>query len=115
MSETSVHPTAESGFSTSQRYDRARLGYSKETVNFLLEKLGILPQNPSWDQQIQVLELGAGTGKFTRTLQEVLRGSNNVHIIASEPHHSMRQEFVKNFPDIEIKNYSAENIGNAEM
>jgi len=110
MSETSVHPTAESGFSTSQRYDRARLGYSKETVNFLLEKLGILPQNPSWDQQIQVLELGAGTGKFTRTLQEVLRGSNNVHIIASEPHHSMRQEFVKNFPDIEIKNYSAENI-----
>jgi len=114
MSEKRVHPAAESGFSTPQLYDRARLGYSKETVTFLLEKLGILPQNPSWDQQIQVLELGAGTGKFTRTLQEVLCGSN-VHIIASEPHHSMRQEFVKNFPDIEIKDFPAENIGNAEM
>jgi len=109
MSETSVHPIAESGYLTSQLYDRVRPSYSKETVNFLLEKLGILPQKLSSDQQIQVLELGTGTGKFTCTLQEVLHGSN-VHIIASEPHHSMRQEFMTNFPDIEIKDFPAEHI-----
>ena len=114
MSETSVHPIAESGYLTSQLYDRVRPSYSKETVNFLLEKLGILPQKLSSDQQIQVLELGTGTGKFTCTLQEVLHGSN-VHIIASEPHHSMRQEFMTNFPDIEIKDFPAEHIGKAGM
>ena len=108
MSQTTVNPIAESGFSTSQLYDRSRPSYSKEAVTFLLEKLGILPRN----QPTRVLELGTGTGKFTRTLQEVLRGSN-VQIIASEPVLSMRQEFIKNFPDIEIKDFSAENIGKA--
>ena len=110
MSQTTVNPIAESGFSTSQLYDRSRPSYSKEAVTFLLEKLGILPRNSSSDQPTRVLELGTGTGKFTRTLQEVLRGSN-VQVIASEPVLSMRQEFIKNFPDIEIKDFSAENIG----
>ena len=117
MSQTSVHPIAESGYSTpdtSQLYDRVRPSYSNESVNFLLEKLGVLPQNPSWDQPIRVLELGTGTGKFTRTLQEVLRGSN-VQIIASEPLLSMREKFTKNFPDIEIKDFSAENIGKGKI
>ena len=109
MSQTTVHPIAESGYSTSQLYDRSRPSYSKEAVTFLLEKLGILPRLSS-EQPTRVLELGTGTGKFTRTLQEVLCGSN-VQIIASEPVLSMRQEFVKNFPDIEIKDFSAENIG----
>ena len=112
MSQTTVHPIAESGFSTSQLYDRSRPSYSKEAVTFLLEKLDILPRNSSSDQPTRVLELGTGTGKFTRTLKEVLRGSN-VQIIASEPVLSMRQEFIKNFPDIEIKEFSAENVGKA--
>ena len=110
MSQTTVHPIAESGFSTSQLYDRARPSYSKEAVSFLLEKLGVPPQNPSWDQPVRILELGTGTGKFTRTLQEVLCGSN-VEIIASEPLHSMRKQLRKNLPDMEIKSFSAENIG----
>ena len=110
MSQTNVHPSAESGFSTPQLYDRARPSYSKEAVSFLLDKLDILPQNPAWDQPIRILELGTGTGKFTRILQEVLHGSN-VQIIASEPLLSMREQFRKNVPDIEIKVFSAENIG----
>ena len=110
MSQTTVHPIAESGYSTSQLYDRARPSYSKEAVTFLLEKLSILPRKSSSNPSMRVLELGTGTGKFTCVLQDVLRGSN-VEIIASEPLLSMRQEFKKNCPHIEVKDFAAENIG----
>ena len=111
MSHASIHPIAQSGFDTSQLYARARPSYSNEVVNFLLDKLGIPPPpDASTDQPVRILELGAGTGKFTRTLQEVLRDSK-VQIIASEPLLSMREEFRKTLPDIEIKDFQAENIG----
>ena len=108
-----VHPTAVFGYDklTSQIYERIRPGYSNEVVNFLLDKLGIPPPpDASTDQPVRILELGAGTGKFTRTLQEVLRDSK-VQIIASEPLLSMREEFKKKLPDIEIKDFPAESIG----
>ena len=113
VSKMSVHPTAESGFTSSELYDRVRPGYSKEVVSFLLDKLGVIhgKNAPSDMQPTRILELGAGTGKFTRTLQDVLRGSN-VQMIASEPVLSMRQEFAKIFPDLKIKDFSAENMGN---
>ena len=112
-SEMSVHPIAESGFSSSELYDRVRPGYSKEAVRFLLHKLGVVyGKNATSNMQpTHILELGAGTGKFTRTLQDVLRGSN-VEMITSEPVLSMRQEFAKIFPELKIKAFSAENIGN---
>ena len=110
-----VHTIAESGFATSELYDRVRPSYSKEAVSFLLEKLGVLPCNSSSDlQPARILELGAGTGKFTRILRDVLRGSS-VKIITSEPLLSMRQKFTKNFPEIEIKDFSAENIGKTKI
>lgn len=112
-SEMSVHPIAESGFTSSELYDRVRPGYSKEAVSFLLDKLGVVyGKNATSNMQpTHILELGAGTGKFTRTLQDVLRGSN-VEMITSEPVLSMRQEFAKIFPELKIKDFSAENIGN---
>ncbi|KAJ7362009.1 hypothetical protein OS493_013096 [Desmophyllum pertusum] len=109
MSDESVHPMAEKGFDSSQLYERVRPSYSKESVNFLLDKLGIPHQDPSSDQPMRILELGTGTGKFTRILQEALHGSK-VQILASEPVLSMREEFSKNIPDIEIKDFSAEHI-----
>ncbi|XP_078346628.1 uncharacterized protein LOC144631927 [Oculina patagonica] len=111
MSQEDVHPTAAIGYDklTSQLYERIRPSYSKEVVNFVLDKLGISPKDASTDQPVRILELGAGTGKFTRTLQEVLRDSK-VQIIASEPLLSMREEFGKKLPDIEIKGFPAENI-----
>lgn len=110
-SEMSVHPIAESGFTSSELYDRVRPGYSKEAVTFLLHKLGVVyGKNATSNMQpTHILELGAGTGKFTRTLQDVLRGSN-VEMITSEPLLSMRQEFAKIFPELKIKDFSAENI-----
>ena len=110
MSEVSVHPIAQGGFDTSQIYDQVRPSYSKDVVNFLLDKLGVATFDASSNQPLRILELGAGTGKFTATLQEVLRDSK-VQIIASEPLLSMREEFKKRHPDIAIKDFPAENIG----
>lgn len=113
MSQVSVHPIAQGGFDkfdTSQIYERVRPGYSKDVVNFLLNKLGIATFDASSNQPLRILELGAGTGKFTGTLQEVLRDSK-VQIIASEPLLSMREEFRRKHPDIAIKDFPAENIG----
>ena len=107
MAQVSVHPVAVSGFTTSQFYDRFRPSYSKEAVSFLVNKLGVLTGD---SQPARILELGAGTGKFTGVLKDVLHG-NNIKIIASEPALSMRQEFAKHFPDLEMKDFSAENIG----
>jgi len=112
MFQVSVHPIAQGGFDkpdTSQIYERARPGYSKDVVNFLLNKLGIATFDASSNQPLRILELGAGTGKFTGTLQEVLRDSK-VKIIASEPLLSMREEFRRKHPDITIKDFPAENI-----
>lgn len=113
MSQVRVHPIAEGAFDkldTSQIYDRIRPSYSKDVVNFLLDKLGITLSDASSNQPLRILELGAGTGKFTGTLQEVLRDSK-VQIIASEPLLSMREEFKKKHPEIDIQDFPAENIG----
>lgn len=112
MSQASVHPTAQIGYdkNTSQIYEQTRPSYSKEVVNFMLDKLGISPQDASTDHPVRIVELGAGTGKFTSILQEALNDSK-VQIVASEPLLTMREEFNKRIPDIEIKAFPAENIG----
>ncbi|KAL9956258.1 hypothetical protein ACROYT_G037711 [Oculina patagonica] len=111
MSQASVHPTAQIGYdkNTSQIYEQTRPSYSKEVVNFMLDKLGISPQDASTDHPVRIVELGAGTGKFTSILQEALNDSK-VQIVASEPLLTMREEFNKRIPDIEIKAFPAENI-----
>ena len=117
MSEVSVHPTAQGGFDkldSSQIYERSRPSYSKEAVHFLLDKLDIATFGASPNQPLRILELGAGTGKFTGTLQEVLRDSK-VQIIASEPLPSMRDEFRTKHPDVAIKDFLAENIGKKKI
>ena len=116
MSEV-IHPIAQGGFDkldSSQIYERSRPSYSEEVVHFLLDKLGIATFGASPSQPLRILELGAGTGKFTGTLQEVLRDSK-VQIIASEPLLSMREEFEKKHPGIVIKDFPAENIGRKKI
>ena len=120
MSQVSklIHPIAQGGFDkldSSKIYEQYRPSYSKEVVHFLLDKLGIATFGASPNQTLRILELGAGTGKFTGTLQEVLSRDSKVQIIASEPLLSMREEFGKRHPDISIKDFPAENIGRKKI
>lgn len=94
-------------FEASATYEQVRPSYSVESVKFFLKKLGILEQQRA--QPLSILELGAGTGKFTRVLMEVLKGIE-ARVIASDPTNTMVQEFQRVLPNVELLQCFAENI-----
>lgn len=78
-----------SGFSTSSDvYERARPGYSDESVAALVDQLGIVPG-------ARVLDVASGTGKLTRSL--VAAGAT---CVAAEPSESMRAAFAEAVPGV---------------
>ena len=101
---------AAKAFKASANYEEARPTYSVESVRFLLEKVGILEEKEMKSQPRTILELGCGTGKFTRILMEVLKDTDT-RVIATDPLKNMLKEFRKIFPNFEVEQSSAENIG----
>ena len=91
-------------------YERGRPEYSEESVEFLLNRVDALP----FDKQepIKLLEIAAGTGKFTRAMVRVLGAKKaNVEIIASDSQEVMCDMFRRVVPGIEMLQFPAENIG----
>lgn len=88
---SSVHNAALKGYSAeAQRYTQGRPDYPEGLSTWLSHTMNITPQ-------ARVVDLGAGTGKFTRLLTPL-----SDHVIAIEPVEAMRQAFVQSFPDIEV-------------
>ena len=109
-----VHECARKGFASASNYEQVRQDYPIEAVEFLLQKLGLLDDNNtastiSRADQVTVLELGSGTGKFTRVMLEVLK-EKNVRVLASDPLENMCEHFRHLLPDTEIIQCRAENI-----
>lgn len=76
---TALHPAAARGFETgAPAYERARPGYPAEAVRYLFDRLGVTSRSV-------VVDVGAGTGKFTRYLLEEAAA-----VIAVEPVAGMR-------------------------
>jgi SAM-dependent methyltransferase len=76
-----------SGFSSgSDVYERARPGYSEESVAYLTGSLGIGPAS-------RVLDVASGTGKLTRSL-----AATGATCVAAEPSASMRASFARAVP-----------------
>lgn len=91
-------------------YERGRPEYSEESVEFLLNRVGVLPSDRQ--EPIKLLETAAGTGKFTRAMAHVLAAKKaNVEIIASDSQEVMCDMFRRLVPGIEILRFPAENIG----
>jgi ubiquinone/menaquinone biosynthesis C-methylase UbiE len=100
MTESQIHPIAALGFSsTADIYAKARPDYPPEFVQLLIKDLKL-------DQTSKVLELGAGTGKFTKVLSSLVSSK----ITAVEPLKEMRQQFKAILPEIEILEGTAEKI-----
>jgi SAM-dependent methyltransferase len=77
----SVDPLAAEGFTgAAAAYERGRPGYPDAAIDWLASELGVSAGSP-------VLDLGAGTGKLTRSL--VARG---LDVVAVEPLDTMRAE-----------------------
>jgi ubiquinone/menaquinone biosynthesis C-methylase UbiE len=95
----SVHNVAAKGFhSAAEAYERGRPEYSRSSVDFLMKTLNITPEKI-------VVDLAAGTGKFTRLLV-----SGGAKLIAIEPVEGMRYMFSSLLPEVEILDGTAESI-----
>ena len=86
-----IHPDAAQGFSAgADAYDRGRPSYPAAAVEHVVAVLGIGAGR-------RVLDLGAGTGKFTELL--VPTGAS---VVAVEPVAEMRAKLAAALPDIEV-------------
>jgi ubiquinone/menaquinone biosynthesis C-methylase UbiE len=92
-----VHALAAVGFDRGAgAYERARPSYPAEAVDAIVAELGIGPGR-------RVLDLAAGTGKFTRLL--VPTGAD---LVAVEPVAGMRDALVAAVPGVEVLDGTAE-------
>ena len=105
---TSIHKAALSGFSSASRYDIHRPSYPQSAVSAFLSALKI-----SGVQGARIIDLGAGTGKFT----ELLAARDEAYdILALEPHDGMRDELVrKQLKGVTVGKGSAEDMGVEEQ
>ena len=69
------------GFAKSASYDTHRPSYPTDAMELLLKKLGVVGVDG-----LQILDLGAGTGKFTEILAQ---RPERFNIVAVEPHDDM--------------------------
>lgn len=94
-----VHQKAAVGFhATSLSYERGRPLYPSAAIDFLAHTFQLTPDSA-------IMDLGAGTGKFTRLLTE--RGLN---VTAVEPIEGMRAVFADVLPNVPMLDGTAESI-----
>jgi ubiquinone/menaquinone biosynthesis C-methylase UbiE len=99
---TKIHDIAAKGFqSASAVYDRGRPEYPLDAVEHLLQELNVGPAST-------VVEIGAGTGKFTKLLATLV--PFGARVIAVEPVEGMRKKFSELLPSVELLSGSAESI-----
>ena len=86
-----VHEVAEEGFGRgADVYERVRPSYPADAVAWLVDNLGLGPGGI-------VLDLAAGTGKFTRLL-----APSGAAVLAAEPVEGMRRRFVAAVPGVPV-------------
>jgi SAM-dependent methyltransferase len=84
-----VHTAAQQGFSKeAAAYERGRPDYPDELIDWLRGPLKLGPGTA-------VVDLGAGTGKFTRLLRSTV-----AQVTAIEPVEEMRLQLSRKFPDL---------------
>jgi SAM-dependent methyltransferase len=99
MSDPRIHRAAAVGFEAAvERYERGRPSYPDDAVSFLIRAVGIGPGR-------DVVELGAGTGKFTELI-----ASSGARIVAVEPVAGMREALMRSCPSVEVVDGTAEQI-----
>ncbi|WP_191487813.1 class I SAM-dependent methyltransferase [Pseudomonas sp. FEN] len=94
-----VHKAAQVGFSAEAKtYAHGRPDYPAELLPWLRDSLGVVPGG-------QAIDLGAGTGKFTRLL-----AATGATVTAIEPVEAMRAELVARLPEVRALSGTAQAI-----
>jgi ubiquinone/menaquinone biosynthesis C-methylase UbiE len=101
--QSKIHDRAQKGFANSANYDEHRPGYTASAVDYLLQQLRVAEK-----PHAKILDLAAGTGKFT----EALAGRGEEYeIVAVEPHEGMREVLErKRLPRVTVKDGVADKI-----
>ncbi|EDO48231.1 predicted protein [Nematostella vectensis] len=96
-----LHNKAVRAFKKADSYHLIRPKYTPEATEYLLQLTGILTSDHkvASNKPLTILEIGCGTGLLTDTLTKVLKGADNVKIMAADPLESMREVFQKNFKE----------------
>ena len=95
----SLHPIAATGFSNqAQAYANARPEYPEQAQSWLTDDLGVGPDS-------RVLEVGAGTGKFTAHLLAL-----EAEVVAVEPVKAMREQLHLRFPNVTLFDAMADSL-----
>ena len=101
---------ASEGFRGAERYERSRPEYPPEAVAWLASALRLGPEAPA--ASAAVVELGAGTGKFTRRIAGP--GATGLRagltVVAVEPVAEMRRELAAGVPQARVVGGLAEAI-----
>ncbi|MGO4280954.1 class I SAM-dependent methyltransferase [Cupriavidus sp. RAF20_2] len=96
---TAIHNAAAQGFAAqADTYARGRPEYPAELAHWLHDTLGLAPGK-------SVVDLGAGTGKFTRLL-----AATGASVVAVEPVAEMRAQLAAKLPDATVLAGTAEAI-----
>ncbi|XP_048587692.1 uncharacterized methyltransferase C25B8.09 [Nematostella vectensis] len=92
-----LHNKAVRAFKKADSYHLIRPKYTPEATEYLLQLTGILTSDHkvASNKPLTILEIGCGTGLLTDTLTKVLKGADNVKIMAADPLESMREVFQK--------------------
>ena len=99
----SISKASTDGFAKSASYDTHRPSYPTDAVELLLKKLGVVGVDG-----LRILDLGAGTGKFTEILAQ---RPERFNIVAVEPHDDMATVLRgKQLHNVEIRSGEARNI-----
>ena len=103
MTSARIRPEAQTGFAAAAAYDAGRPTYRAEAVDLLLGKLDL-----AGVQGAKILDLAAGTGKFTEALSA---RPEEYEIVAVEPHDDMRQQLSdKKLHRVTVVDGSAEDL-----
>jgi SAM-dependent methyltransferase len=94
-----VHEVAASGFDAqADAYERARPSYPPDAVGWFAEHLRIAPG-------ARIVDLAAGTGKFTRLLEPF-----GADLLAVEPVEGMARQLREAVPDVPLVSSAAESL-----
>ena len=102
-SSSGLDERAQTGFAKSAAYDQHRPAYSSSIVQVLLERLGVAGRNGA-----KILDLAAGTGKFTEALAA---RDEQYNVVVVEPHDGMREVLAdKKLPRVTVHGCKADSI-----
>ncbi|XP_048738753.1 uncharacterized protein LOC125653347 [Ostrea edulis] len=102
-----VIPVAKFGFVDGGNYEAHRPGYTDEAVKEVIS-MATDSIKSLGDCQYDILELGAGTGKFTQCLLKNI--PQELKVLLTEPSENFLKTLEKKFPDMNTRQCSADNI-----